>query len=166
MFVRCPLLVGRQRHSDATSALAVKTARALFGLPYFTAAMDVRGDGEWVVYRSHRLPSTQVDGTGQVPASGAAGLAARYRPVGDAYAPAPGTLDYFLTERYCLYNVSGGQVRRVEIHHPAWPLQQAEAIIERNTMAAACGLQLPEMAPLLHFAKRQDTVAFAPHPVD
>lgn len=150
---------------DATSALAVKTARALFGLPYFTADMEVHGDGDWVVYRSHRPPSTQMDGTGRAPESMAADIAARYRPVGGVYAPAPGSLDQFLTERYCLYNVSGGQVRRVEIHHPAWPLQQAEAVIERNTMAAACGIHLPSMAPLLHFAKRQDTVAFAPQDI-
>ena len=92
-------------------------------------------------------------------------MARIYKPGGAPFAAAAGSIEYFLTERYCLYNVSGGQVRRVEIHHPAWPLQQAEAIVERNTMAAACGLHLPSTAPLLHFAQRQDTVAFAPHTV-
>ena len=150
---------------DATSALAVKTARTLFGLPYFMADMDVRSDGEWVLYRSQRPPSTQGDGTGRAPDSSAAVLVARYRPIGEVYAPSPGSLDHFLTERYCLYTVSSRQVRRLEIHHPQWPLQPAEAVIERNTMADACRVRLPSQAPLLHFAKRQDAVAFAPHAV-
>jgi uncharacterized protein YqjF (DUF2071 family) len=150
---------------DATSALAVKTARTLFGLPYFTAEMEVGTEGDWVLYRSHRPPSSHVDGSGQAPRSERAEFVARYRPIGSAYAPVPGTLDHFLTERYCLYTASGAPVRRLEIHHPPWPLQAAEAIIERNTMAAACGIRVPAMAPLLHFAKRQDMVAFAPHEV-
>ena len=75
----------------------------------------------------------------------------------------PGSLDYFLTERYCLYTVNDAfELRRLEIHHPPWPLQAAEATIEVNTMADAAGIRLPSMAPLLHFAKRQDMVAWAP----
>jgi hypothetical protein len=41
-------------------------------------------------------------------------------------------------------------------------LQRAEAEIELNTMAAAAGIRLPVIAPLLHFSKRQDMVAWAP----
>ena len=40
----------------------------------------------------------------------------------------PGTLDYFLTARYCLYAATRrGQVLRQEIDHDPWPLQPAEA---------------------------------------
>ena len=75
---------------------------------------------------------------------------------------APGTLQYFLTERYCLYTVDHARrVRRLEIHHPPWPLQPAEASIEVNTMPDANGITLPTMPPLLHFAKRQDVVDMA-----
>jgi uncharacterized protein YqjF (DUF2071 family) len=75
---------------------------------------------------------------------------------------APGTLEYFLTERYCLYTVDpASRLCRVDIHHPLWPLQQAEAEIPVNSMADAAGLRLPSMAPLLHFAKRQDMVNWA-----
>jgi hypothetical protein len=75
--------------------------------------------------------------------------------------PAPGTLEYFLTERYCLYVVGEDfRMRRLQIHHPPWPLQVAEAEIGVNTMADAAGLRLPSTAPLLHFAKRQDLVAW------
>ena len=140
---------------DAASAVAVSTARTILGLPYFHAEMDVR-PGEWVSYRSHRrqqnAPSVDFEG--------------RYRPSGPVFHPRPGTLEYFLTERYCLYTTdAGGRPKRLEIQHPPWPLQPAEAEITRNTMASAQGIALTDAAPLLHFSKRQDMVAFGMHAV-
>ena len=77
----------------------------------------------------------------------------------------PGTLEAWLTERYCLYLVTRGQVFRGEIHHPQWPLQRAEAEIIANTMAASHGLILPDTPPLLHFAARIDTLEWPITPV-
>ena len=72
-----------------------------------------------------------------------------------------GTLDYFLTERYCLYTVDGtSHPYRLDIHHPPWALQPAEAEISVNTMAEAAGFRLPPVAPLLHFSRRQDMVGW------
>jgi uncharacterized protein YqjF (DUF2071 family) len=136
---------------DAASAFAVKTARTLLNLPYFGATMKMVFRGDEVEYDSSR---------GEEPA---AAFTARYRPIGAPVAPTPGTLEYFLTERYCLYHVDGrGRPYRLEIHHPVWPLQVAEATIERNSMASAAGFELPDRPPLLHFSKRQDVVAWAP----
>jgi uncharacterized protein len=138
---------------DAESALAVATARSLLHLPYYAARMDVRDEAGQIQYTSRRT-----DGDG-----GPAELTARYRPVGLPANPLPGTLEYFLTERYCLYNVDDRfRAYRLEIHHLPWTLQQAEAEIELNTMAAAAGICLPDVAPLLHFSRRQDMVAWAP----
>jgi uncharacterized protein YqjF (DUF2071 family) len=140
---------------DAGSAVAVTTARALLGLPYFVAAMDVQV-GEWVNYHSHRPPHD----------APAADLKMRYRPTGPVFQAQPGTLEHFLTERYCLYTVDKDfRAHRLEIHHPPWPLQVADAVIEENTMADAAGIRLSSMAPILHFAKRQDMVAFGMHRV-
>jgi uncharacterized protein YqjF (DUF2071 family) len=81
--------------------------------------------------------------------------------------PAPGTLQHFVTERYCLYTVDHARrVRRLEIHHPPWPLQPAEASIEVNTMPDANGITGPTMPPLLHFAKRQDVITWMPEICD
>jgi uncharacterized protein YqjF (DUF2071 family) len=66
------------------------------------------------------------------------------------------TLEHFLTERYCLYALDRGRVRRADIHHPPWPLQPAEAELRRNTMPPP-GIEL-EGEPLLHFSRRQDVV--------
>lgn len=134
---------------DAGSALAVTVARSMFHLPYFLATMKVDSEGIDVHYRSQRT------------SDGRAALVARYRPTGLVHDAQPGSLEYFLTERYCLYTVdSSFRLCRLEIHHPPWPLQEAEAHIEVNTMADAAGIRLPSMTPLLHFAKRQDAVAW------
>jgi uncharacterized protein len=137
---------------DAANPVAVGVARTLVHLPYFTAAMSIEHDSDgWIRYRSRRKTSNAT----------AAELEARYRPTGPATAPVEGTLDYFLTERYCLFTVDrSGRAYSLDIHHPAWPLQTAEAVWQRNTMVEATGLRLPEMAPLLHFSKRQDMVAW------
>jgi uncharacterized protein YqjF (DUF2071 family) len=91
---------------------------------------------------------------------------AHYRPTGDAFIPAPGSLEYFLTARYCLY-VAGanGSTWRAEIHHPPWQLQPAEAEIRLNTMAAAHGIQLPDAAPHLLFARWLEVVVWLPERV-
>ena len=68
-----------------------------------------------------------------------------------------GTLDHFLTERYCLYTVLLGRLRPLEIDHPPWRLQRAEAEIRANTLASSQGVPLDTTrAPLLHFSARQD----------
>jgi uncharacterized protein len=137
---------------DAGNPLAVGAARSLFHLPYFTARMSVESRDGRVHYRSERSSSDD----------DAATFAGSYGPVGPVFEAEPGTLDSFLTERYCLYTFDDRwQLYRGEIHHPAWPLQRAEAQIEVNTMAESAGLRLPSLAPQLHFSRRQDVLVWA-----
>ena len=136
---------------DANSSLAVAAARTLFRLPYFVATMSVEQQGSGFVYTSAR--NTRMKGVAE--------FAATYRPIGSMQLPKPGTLEHFLTERYCLYTVDAShRARRLEIHHPPWRLQEADATIAVNTMAEAAGIRLPSTAPLLHFSRRQDMVAW------
>jgi uncharacterized protein len=66
-------------------------------------------------------------------------------------------------ERYCLYHRDRrGRPYRLEIHHRPWSLQQARATITNNTMAAASQLTVSGSPPLVHFARRQDVVAWPP----
>jgi uncharacterized protein len=129
------------------------TARAWFHLPYFGARMSCEQNEKWTAYCSERTHRGAPE----------AGLVAKYRPLGGVFSPQNGTLEYFLTERYGLYAAdSRGPLFRGEIHHPGWSLQAAEAHFPRNTMAEAAGVRLPSKQPLLHFAQRQDMVAWAP----
>lgn len=136
---------------DASSTLAVAAARKLFQLPYHAATMRVERRGGWIEYTSAR--ATRMDGVAE--------FAASYRPIGSVQIAKLGSLEYFLTERYCLYTVDNAfRAKRLEIHHSPWPLQMAEANIAVNTMADAAGIRLPSTAPVLHFARRQDMVAW------
>jgi uncharacterized protein len=137
---------------DAANAVAVAAARLSFHLPYFRGRMACNEVDGWVQYKSERVHS----------GAPGASLEARYRPTSESFEARPGTLEHFLTERYCLYAAAGERIYRGEIHHPAWQLQQAEAEITTNSMAEAAGVALPAATPLLHFARRQDMVAWAP----
>jgi uncharacterized protein YqjF (DUF2071 family) len=136
---------------DAGNPIAVGTARALFHLPYYSARMAVESKDGWIDYSSRRTSA----------AHGPAEFVGRYRAAGQAYEPRAGTLEHFLTERYCLYTIDDSfRLYRLEIHHRPWPLQPAELDCRANTMADAAGIRLASMAPLLHFSKRQDVVTW------
>ena len=139
---------------DAASRLAVEAARRVYRVPYFRSEITVERGGDLTRYATRR---TQDDGP-------AAGFEATYRPTGPTYNAEPGSLDHFLTERYCLYTLDDEQrVLRGDIHHPPWPLQPAAAEITRNSMANAYGIEL-EGDPIAHFARRQDVVFWPNRP--
>jgi uncharacterized protein YqjF (DUF2071 family) len=134
---------------DAASWLAVIGARTAVGLPYFHARMRMRRVGDEVQYASTRTH----------PGARAAEFRARYRPTGSVYLADPGSLDYWLTERYSLFAMHTGQRLRLDIEHKQWPLQHATADVERNTMAIAGGITLPNDAPHVRFARELDVIA-------
>jgi hypothetical protein len=88
----------------------------------------------------------------------AADFCGKYRPAKDVRLREKGSIEHWLTERYCLYTTHRGQVYRGDIHHQPWPLQDAEAEIKTNTVAAGAEISLPATAPLLHFAKRLEVL--------
>jgi hypothetical protein len=152
---------------DAANSIAVAIARAWFHLPYFNARMRCQEHVGWIDYTSER---THRGATSAI-------LRARYRPTRGTFEPQPATLEYFLTERYCLYAAAPrNRILRGEIHHTPWQLQPAEAEFRDHSMIQAameCGapatlsLSSPRNTnvPLLHFARRQDVVVWNPQPI-
>ena len=137
---------------DATSRLAVRAARRTFHLPYFDAAIEVSSEGAGTRYRSERIHRGAPAGS----------LLARYRPVGPVARAPAGSAEAWLTERYCLYSATpGGRLLRGEVQHAPWPLQPAEAELERCTLADRLGVTLAG-PPLLHYADALDVVAWRP----
>jgi uncharacterized protein YqjF (DUF2071 family) len=131
---------------DAGSRLAAWGARLTYHLPYFFADMKVSNQNDWFDYRCRRSRDAEFRGA--------------YRAAAPVRLREPGTLEHWLTERYCLYTVHRESVYRAEIHHVQWPLQDAEAKIEINTMARVSGIHLPEIHPLLHFSKRLEVLVW------
>ncbi len=137
---------------DASNPVAVAVAQRWFHLPYFNAKMSLRDDGTTIRYASRRSHGNGPEGE----------FRARYRPTSDPYAAVSGTLEHWLTERYCLYSIdSKGGIHRGEIQHAPWPLQKAEAEIEVNTLARGHGIEHDRTEPLLHFARELSVVVWS-----
>lgn len=135
---------------DAANSLAVWGARTFYHLPYFRADMELSERANGIQFRSRRRkPNVEFQ--------------AHYRPTSTPYRSTPGTLEHFLTERYCLYAQSRrGNLYRCEIQHVPWPLQRAEATILQNELGNPFGIPLPDQPTLLHFARRVDVVTWPP----
>lgn len=135
---------------DVPRRLVVAAARTLFHLPYHEARMSVRSEDGWVRYASAR--------TGR---GATAALRARYRGIGEGFRAAPGSLEAWLAERYCLYSADRrGRLYRCDIHHAPWTLRRAECELERDTLGDALGLPTAGSEPLAHFAQVQEVVAW------
>jgi uncharacterized protein len=134
---------------DASSPLAVASARTLLNLPYFRAVMRMEQRDAITEFSSRRGTDT-------------AELSTTYRTTGPVRHPSRGTLEHFLTERYCLYGVHRWLgLFRIEIHHPPWSLQPADAHFRVNTLTDALDVEL-ESAPLIHAAAAQDVLTWLP----
>jgi uncharacterized protein YqjF (DUF2071 family) len=131
---------------DCESSLAVIGARMGVRLPYFRAAMRMNRNNNGIEYDSQRWSMLGKP----------AAFSATYRGEGEEYSPAPGSLDHFLAERYCLYSSDGKRIWRGDIFHPRWSLQPGQAQIDTNSMLAAAGVRAVGHDPLLHFSTFQD----------
>jgi uncharacterized protein YqjF (DUF2071 family) len=128
---------------DAANRLAVWGARAFYHLPYFNAQMSLVQTGNTISYssvrRDRRGAPAQLQSTWKI---------------GEALpATAPGSLEFFLTERYCLDCEHGGKLYRARIHHQPWPLQSAELVSLSSSMIESHGLPTLKGDPLLHYCE-------------
>jgi uncharacterized protein YqjF (DUF2071 family) len=136
---------------DAANLPAVWAARAFYHLPYFHAEMSSGEIGGSIRYSSSRY-------------RGAAEFRGQYHPTAEVRLRGKGSLEHWLTERYCLYTSHHEKVLRGEIHHQQWPLQDAAAEFETNTVAAAAGIALPASPPSLLFARRLEVLIWPLRP--
>ena len=65
------------------------------------------------------------------------------------YTSTPGSLEFFLTERYLLFTSHGETVYRCRIHHEPWPLRKAELQECETTLFEADGLPRPGDQPFV-----------------
>jgi uncharacterized protein len=126
---------------DANSTVAVAGARTLFRLPYFYADIKREQTAETTVFTSSREGDS----------SPHASFAATWRAGEGLPEAEPGSLEFFLVERYCLYTSGGeGHIYRARIHHRPWPLRRVRVESYRSSMVEAAGLGNPAGTPLLH----------------
>jgi hypothetical protein len=123
---------------DSPSWLVRLVARDVFHVPYQTSKMSYTERNGEFHFQSQRKD---------------AAFDASFEPKGPVFYARDGSLDYFLMERYSLFNTGFfGQVRRGDVEHWRWPLQQVEVEIATNTIAQAVGIDLPDTPPITHFS--------------
>ena len=111
---------------DAANLVAVLAARLSYRLPYFWARMETHTTNNEVTYSSIRKV-------------GNASFAGNYRPTAPPEQPQRNSLEHWLTERYRLYTVHGGECTsatfitfpghcrppRLSFVRTAWPMRPA-----------------------------------------
>jgi len=126
---------------DCNSMAAVLGGRTFYFLPYYNAEIGLKEKQRTIHYSLVRTDEP----------------AAEFRVVwtiGEALPLSdPSSIEFFLTERYCLYSERVGKLYRSRIHHEPWPLQQATVSSFNSTMIEALGLAAPKGNPLLHYAE-------------
>ena len=130
---------------DASSRLAALGVRARLPRARIPRADDARG-----VRRLDR-GGVRADRRGRTRLLGALPLR------GESFHAEPGSLEWFLTERYRLF----AHDARAEMHHDQWLLRPAEAEIELTSISP-----FPLSGePLCHLSLRQDALIWPPEPV-
>jgi uncharacterized protein YqjF (DUF2071 family) len=130
---------------DVSSRLAALGVRRIYHVPAFHARMTLDPLGGW-----QEAESARIGEPGRV-------FSGRFRATGETFHAEPGSLEWFLTERYRLFTADA----RAEIHHDRWLLCPAEAEIELASIApfAVTG------QPRCNLAFRQDALIWPPEPV-
>jgi uncharacterized protein YqjF (DUF2071 family) len=110
---------------DAALLPACLFARATFGLPYFHARMAVTRNSK-IQYQSRRREAS---------------LDAEIELGTSMELPKPGSLEFFLIERYLLYSVKSGRLQTGIVNHPPYQLRNArvlrceESLISSNQLS-------------------------------
>jgi uncharacterized protein len=152
---------------DATHRLAVWGARTFYYLPYFNAEMDLTQQGNTIEYSSRRTDQLNYGEFYKAETAGIPGAAnpERFQKLPRAALeaswnigePLPqsskGSIEFFLTERYCLYSLHRNRLYRSRIFHEPWRLQSATLNARQSTQIESLGIELPPDAPLLHYAE-------------
>lgn len=121
-------------------------AKRWYRLPYHSADLSIQQKGNAIFYESIRKNSpVRFEGS--------------CMPKKEMFYPDKGTLDYFLTEKYCFYTTNNHtDIFHGDIHHRPWPLNRAEVHIGRNTLFSPLNLDFSEQAPVAHFSKGVDSL--------
>jgi uncharacterized protein YqjF (DUF2071 family) len=136
---------------ECNAPFADLVANLLFDFPYKPATMNYRVDG----------PSIAIDSARGGGSANAANFSAKYQPVGDAFTPAPGSLEDFLLSRFASFSVANtGAVLRGDLHHDVWTIRRAQADISVNSLAKSAGIDVLDRAPQLFYSQGTDTVVW------
>ncbi|MEE9394012.1 MAG: DUF2071 domain-containing protein [Planctomycetota bacterium] len=121
---------------DASRLLAVLVARLRFQLPYYWAEMKETPEEDGFIYYESRRWRRQES------------QCFRYRAQGPLYEAKPGSLEFFLIERYALFaRRRNGRIRKGLVHHPPYTIQAAELALFDDGLFEFARLPRPGREP-------------------
>ena len=140
---------------DASSRLVPRLVRSLVNVPAYRAAVRVEQHGG-----SRGLELVR---GGAEPAD----LKVRWRPARALGELIPGTLAFFLLERYMLYFESAGMLFRMRVHHAPYQARNARIEELQGNLVAAAGVEAPAHRPRhAYLADQVELEVFPPELVE
>lgn len=133
---------------DANQWLAVRIARRFFHLPYFDARMSFSDESGVIEYDSHRRTPEHRESS-------------RFRYGGreECGTAEPGSLDFFLVERYILFAHDRRRNRLFsgQVHHCPYPLCEVDVSEQDASLLELAGFAAPGRPPdLAHMSRGVD----------
>lgn len=125
---------------DSDSAFAVWLARAFYRLPYFRARIRMQTDGDTISFASRRMNHT----------AGSAKIDVSWVPREPLPKARPGTLEWFVTERYRIFTWHRNRLLCARVWHDPWPLRAAKLNHCETTLLQILGLPEPTREPIVH----------------
>ncbi|MFT9596549.1 YqjF family protein [Mesobacillus sp.] len=136
---------------DANHLVAVLGAKAVFGLNYKQAKINFQEDDHFEMVSS-RLQTADEN----------ARMELIYIPETQVFFAEPGTVEHWLTERYCLWTKRGSRLIRGDIHHTRWELQRAQAELSHEMLIPFVHQEYLTQQPLLHYSKYKKAYFWPP----
>lgn len=138
---------------DAECLPVVLGGNLLYGVPYKYAKMNYELSENGGYLRSDRF-------------IGSVEFEMRYRKIGEIFESEIGSLQEWLSERYCLYSKSNHtEFYRVEVHHKKWPLQNCEVSISKNDILKASNLEVDLDSMIVNYSPGVDVISFRPEKI-
>ncbi len=134
---------------DAANPAIVRIARAWYHLPYTRASMSVETSERSATYecvRSSQDPTCM----------------SRVESVfsGEPLATTPGSLEFFLVERYVLFASWRGRLYTARVWHVPYPICAAECLFVSENLVKAAHIERPDVPPIVHFCPGVDVEVF------
>ncbi len=146
---------------DAASSLAVTIARRRWNLNYFRARMSVTRDDKSIAYASDRLWPKPAGARTRIEVE-LADNAAATPPSG--HTAEPGTLDFFLVERYVMYmQRADGRLRGGRVWHEPYPLRDVSLKRCEQTLTSSLGVQVEGAPHHVAYSPGVNVQIFAPY---
>lgn len=139
---------------DTPKRLPNWIARTFFHLNYRFARIQVEDKGSLRYYQSELWMGTDWDAPQKY----------EWERLGKPFTAEPGSLDFFLAERYRLfaYNEAKAQLMTGQVHHQAYPLQQVNLKYYSKRLFTLNGLSEPDSLPVSVLASSGVNVQISP----